>query len=172
MRCANTARQLPPETNDRSGGEKIVCGQLNLGKHTMPSTGKQCAAITKAGHQCSNAPVAGSEYCFIHAPETARQRSEARKKGGMARHGRAVGSVTSALAVAKAAGVSVPKISLKTVDDVQRLLETCANNLLTLEKSIARERALASVAATALEVIKVGNLEDRLRALEERLTNA
>ena len=138
----------------------------------MPSTGKQCTAITKAGHQCSNAPVAGSEYCFVHAPETARARTEARKRGGMARHGRDIGSVTPALAAAKATGVIVPKISLKTVDDVQRLLETCASNLLTLEKSIARERALASVAATALEVIKVGNLEERLRALEERLTHA
>lgn len=46
--------------------------------------GRQCAAVTRAGHRCRAYAVAGSPYCFWHAPELREQCREAQARGGRA----------------------------------------------------------------------------------------
>ena len=55
---------------------------------------------------------------------------------------------------------------LRTIEDNQALLETVAVETFALENSIARNRALVSIVATGAKLIEVGDLADRIAALE------
>ena len=54
-------------------------------------------------------------------------------------------------------------------DDVRRLLEIAVVDTLGLENSIARSRTLVYIAQVGLRAIEVGELEDRLQAIESTL---
>ena len=49
---------------------------------------------------------------------------------------------------------------------VQRLLEIAASDTLSLENSVARSRTLAYLAQVALKALEVGELAERIDALE------
>ena len=55
---------------------------------------------------------------------------------------------------------------LGAVEDIRRLLEVAALDLLGLENSIARARTLAYLAMTAIKLLEAGELEERLNTLE------
>jgi hypothetical protein len=55
---------------------------------------------------------------------------------------------------------------LRTIEDLQSLLETAAIETLALENSIARNRAIAGYAAVGAKLIEVGDHEERIHALE------
>ncbi len=55
---------------------------------------------------------------------------------------------------------------LGSVEDIRRLLEVAALDLLGLENSIARARTLAYLAMTAIKLLEAGELEERLNTLE------
>lgn len=55
---------------------------------------------------------------------------------------------------------------LRTIIDIQTLLETAAIETLVIENSIARNRALAGMAATAAKLIELGDLAERVATLE------
>ena len=57
-------------------------------------------------------------------------------------------------------------VGLETVGDIRRLLEVTVLDTLGLENSIARARTLAYLATTAIKLLEVGELEQRLAALE------
>ena len=101
--------------------------------------------------------MAGSKFCFHHNPATARKRTEARRRGGLAVHGLDPTAAT-------------PEIRIKCIGDCLTLLETAASDCLTMEPSLARARTLVQVALAGLRSVEVGSLEERLEALEERLT--
>jgi hypothetical protein len=63
-------------------------------------------------------------------------------------------------------------VSLRTIDDVLALLERAASDLLLLENSINRARALASVAGEAGRLVAVYGFEERLKALERERRSA
>ena len=105
------------------------------------------------------APMAGSPYCFAHAPDRARERAEARKRGG--RH-RSSGGGTAALG---------EPVQLRDVASVQTLLERAVSDTLAQENSAQRSRTIGYLAGLALKALEVGELEDRLAALEARLGN-
>lgn len=142
------------------------------GKLAMASTGKQCKATKVDGSPCTCASIRGSEYCFHHDPKRAKERAESRKRGGLARHGRLIGSISDVKSAAQSVGIKEPPIRLKTIEDVRFLLERVAANLIKLEPSIARERALTTVASVAVDVIKIGGIEERLAAIEAQLSSA
>jgi hypothetical protein len=50
--------------------------------------------------------------------------------------------------------------------DIQALLETAAIETLAIENSIGRNRALAGMAATGVKLIELGDLTERVAALE------
>lgn len=121
----------------------------------MTTTTRQCKANTKAGQRCQAWAVSDSDYCFMHDPASAKARAQARAAGGRARHGRRVG-VT---------GDGDP-VSLASVGDVLDLLQRTARDLFKLENSVSRARAVTSLCTAALKVFEVGELEERIAALE------
>ncbi len=93
-------------------------------------------------------------FCFWHAPETAEEAAEARRLGGL--HRRKKKSVAAVYGFG----------GLRTIGDLQGLLETAAIETLAIENSISRNRALASIAATGAKLIELGDLAERVAALE------
>jgi len=125
----------------------------------VSSTGTLCQATTKGGQPCSCYALAGSEFCFWHAPEAAEARKLARVKGGQARQGRSG-------VLRDGRGVSLP---LKSMADVVQLLEKAVGDVLVLENSISRARAVGYLCSVAVKALEVSDLEERITRLEERL---
>ncbi len=95
----------------------------------------------------------GERWCFAHHPAKSRDRAEARKRGGVRR---------------RRSRSEVPEtLDLCTAGDVRLLLETAVKDTLALENSVARNRTLAYLASVVLKTLEVGELEERLGALEK-----
>ena len=93
-------------------------------------------------------------FCFWHAPETAEEAAEARRLGGLHRRKKKT--------VAAIYGVG----GLRTIEDLQALLETAAVETMALENTIARNRAIGGFISVGAKLIEVGDLEARLGLLE------
>jgi len=121
----------------------------------MTSTASVCQGTTKDGRPCRAFAVAGSSYCFSHDPDLARERAAARSKGGKARQGRHLGDGDP--------------VEVRSVADVCSLLERTAGDLFALENSLGRARAVCYLASVLLKALELGDIEERLCALEEEL---
>lgn len=120
-----------------------------------------CLGRTRKGARCANAAIIGGSLCLQHAPEMAAARAARNRKGGLSRQG--------ALNTRRpAAAVGDPSPPLRTVRDVQALLERALADVLRLENSNSRARSLAALALSALRCIETAVLEERLEALERR----
>jgi hypothetical protein len=95
-----------------------------------------------------------SLYCFWHAPEHETDRTEAQRLGRLRRR-REV-----------ALGGMFEFTGVSAMDGVWRLLDVSAFDTLELPNSVARNRALVSVAMAALKAKEVGELEARIETLE------
>jgi hypothetical protein len=107
------------------------------------------------GEPCRATPMRGEEYCFWHHPEHAEEAAEARRLGGLRRRKERITQGAYDFE------------GLQSVTQIRRLLEVAVVDTLSLESSIARSRALAYLAQTALKALEVGELEERLRVLEQ-----
>lgn len=116
--------------------------------------GPACTFIRANGRPCRATPLRDQPFCFWHCPETAEEADEARRLGGLHRRKK------------KTVGAIFGFGGLRTVEDNQALLETAAVETLSLENSIARNRALASYAAIGAKLIEIGELDERVAALE------
>ncbi len=103
---------------------------------------------------CQAAPLKEGDHCFWHSPEYAEDVAEARRLGGLRRR--------REVAISGAYDF----VSLQSVADIRRLLEVAVLDTLGLENSIARARTLAYLAMAAIKLLDVGELEQRLAALE------
>ena len=115
---------------------------------------RTCTAETAKGGSCGANPQRDKEFCFWHDPANAEQMAEARRLGGLRR--RKEKTVSEAYDIE----------SLENVGQVRRLIEIAVMDTLGLENSIARSRALAYLSQVALKMLEVGELEERLRAIE------
>lgn len=113
-----------------------------------------CKATKDDGTPCEAAPITGGDYCFWHDPERAEEVAEAGRLGGLRRRRE------------KAVGAAYDLDGLDTVEQVKRLLQIAVMDTLGLENSIARSRTLAYLAQVALKVVEVGDMQQRLTALE------
>jgi hypothetical protein len=93
----------------------------------------------------------------MHDPEHAEEVQEARRLGGLRRRKE---KITSGAYEFEGLG---------SVNQVRRLLEIAALDALGLENSIARSRTLAYLAQVSVKLLEVGELEDRVRAIESVL---
>jgi hypothetical protein len=109
------------------------------------------------GEPCRAAPLRDGPYCLWHDPDHSEEVAESRRLGGLRR--RRERTVAGAYALD----------GLHTVDQVRRLLEIAVLDLLGLENSVARARALASLALALLKTFEVGELQERLAAVESVL---
>jgi hypothetical protein len=100
------------------------------------------------------APLHDRPYCFSHDPERAEEAAEARRLGGLRR------KKEGTIAVA----YDLP--GLDSVTGIRRLLDIVVTDGLSLENGIQRLRTLISTAVAATNLLKVGELEERIAALE------
>ena len=121
----------------------------------LPS--RTCKFIRDDGSPCRSAPMRDGDSCFWHSPAHAEEADEARSLGGLRR--RKERTVAGAYEFQ----------GLRTVGDVQRLLEIATLDTLALENSVARSRTIAYLAQTALKCLEVGELEERVALLEAAL---
>lgn len=119
----------------------------------MTSTGRHCKATRKNGVACASYAVEGSAFCFWHCPDKARERKEARSRGGRARHGRRLAGDHQG-------------VKLESLADVVRLVEGAVKDVSALENSIARARCLGYLAGVAVKALQVADLEERILRLE------
>jgi hypothetical protein len=115
---------------------------------------RRCAYAKTDGGVCAMAPLRERPYCFSHDPERAEEATEARRLGGLRR--RREGTI--------AVAYDLP--GLDTVAGIRRLLDIVVTDGVGLDNGIARLRVLISTAAAATNLLKVGEFEERLAALE------
>ncbi len=115
---------------------------------------KGCQEPNAEGGPCGMAPLMDSDYCFAHDPRRARERTAARHKGGKNRR--------------TMHGSPPPKTPprLRDVVAIQHELERVLFDTLVMENSAQRSRTAGSLLAIALDCLKVGQVEERLVALE------
>jgi hypothetical protein len=97
----------------------------------------------------------GEDFCFWHHPEHTEEAAEARRLGGLRRRKERITQGAYDFE------------GLESVTQIRRLLEVSVVDTLSLESSIARSRTLAYLAQMALKALEVGELEERVRALEQ-----
>src|SRR5687768_3827595 len=115
---------------------------------------KGCAYAKADGQPCRMAPLHDRPYCFSHDPERAAEAAEARRLGGLRR--KKEGTIAIAF--------DLP--GLDTVAGIRRLLEIAATDAVGLESGVPRLRVLISAATAATNLLKVGELDDRLAHVE------
>ena len=115
---------------------------------------RTCRAIVEGGSACRAAPLRDGNFCLWHSPEHAAEVAEGRRLGGMRRR--------REVAIAGAYDLD----GLGSAIDLRRLLEIAALDALGLENSIARVRALTAIVQVGGRLLEVGELEDRVTAIE------
>jgi hypothetical protein len=91
----------------------------------------------------------------VHSPEHSQEVLEARRLGGLRRKREA--TLTGAYDFE----------GLDTVKGIRRLIEVAVLDTLALDNGVARNRTLAYLAMVALRTHELGDLEDRIMALEQ-----
>ena len=117
---------------------------------------KQCQAKNRRGEPCS-ASANGNGFCFTHDASRGKERAIARRKGGLQR-------ITPHVADASI----VPK-ETRSIEGVMIILDYALQESLALSNSIQRGRLLVSIAHGYLETLKIGEIEQRLEAVEMAL---
>jgi len=118
---------------------------------TIPTT---CSFIKKNGTKCQARKLHDSEFCYFHSPQVVVTRADARRRGGLRRHGDKgeTGSYT-----------------IKSGRDVLTILEDCINDAVGLEQSTGRAKAIGYLCQIILHGFEVTEIENRLAALEEKV---
>ena len=114
----------------------------------------QCE-YSKNGKSCRAYAILGSNFCYFHDPSIAKNQAEARKRGGFNRR------------VIKRA--QQEHYQIKTVKDVNEILEVAINEACALESSQSQLRTLAYLCQIALKGQELGSFEDRIASLEKSI---
>lgn len=116
---------------------------------------QRCQATTKKGEQCRAFALPGSPWCWSHDPARADARRKARAAGG------------------KAAGQSrkmrKARASLGTVGEVCGFLAGVVGDLVAGELEVSTARGAIYGCSVLLSGLQAGQLEARVKALEEQL---
>jgi hypothetical protein len=118
----------------------------------MASFREQCRALTKDGQRCRGNVVDSEGFCFSHSPQLAEQRRKGCSQGG--KH--------------KSSIVRLEKLMPERLAPVYSRLEEVLDQLHRgcLDPKVAH--AMAAVARVMVSVLQVGEMEERLRTLEEK----
>lgn len=99
--------------------------------------------------------IKDGEYCFTHSPDTRAKQAQARKKGGRNRH------------TPHAGDTSTIPAQIGSIADARAILNYTLRELLVMDNSIPRARALLQACELSHKSIEIGELEARIAALEE-----
>jgi hypothetical protein len=115
---------------------------------------RRCKGFNEEGEPCGSPPPLDADYCLWHDPERKQEAAEARRIGG-ARSRRA-----ATLATIYEVG------DLKSVDSIRDVLRVNLLETLAQDNTIARSRAVVQNLGVATKLLEVGELEDRVSAIE------
>jgi hypothetical protein len=115
---------------------------------------RTCTVTMPDGRLCRAGPQLDRPFCYAHDPERASDAAEARRLGGLRR--RKEGTIAIAF--------DLP--GLDTVDGIRRVFQIALADLVGLDNSIARARALIATGGAATKLLTLGDHEQRLAALE------
>jgi hypothetical protein len=113
-----------------------------------------CSFMMPDGRLCRAGPQIDRLYCFAHDPERAADAAEARRLGGLRR--RKEGTI--------AVAYDLP--GLDSVEGIRRIFEIVRTDLLGLENTIGRARALIAAGSAATKLLLGAEYEERIRSLE------
>jgi hypothetical protein len=113
---------------------------------------RTCEATRRDGHPCTIRVVGDSCFCFAHSPALREQREQAHRRGGQNR------------ATAKRLAKIMP-VRLLPVWDV---LEQALSDVLDGRLDPKLATAAAAVARALASILQTGELEERVRQLEQR----
>lgn len=113
----------------------------------------QCKGQTRSGPPCRMKPTADG-YCFNHSPKQAAARAQSRRAGGLARH------------TPHFADASTLPADVTTLEDARKILTYTLGEILGHDNSIARARVLLALFDSFVKSIEIGEIEQRLAALE------
>jgi hypothetical protein len=114
---------------------------------------QQCKANNKNGGRCK-AFANESGFCFMHDDDRSKERALARRAGGLATK------------KPHFADAELLPDSIRKIDDVFAVLNYTLRETVGLDNSIPRGRLLVSIVHGFIEAFKVGEIENRLEAVE------
>lgn len=115
---------------------------------------RACTYRLADGRRCGATPQRDGPLCFWHDPDKAEAVAEARRLGGLRRRRE------------KALAAAFEFEGIGSIGAVQRVVEIALLDSFGLDNSIARCRILISAAQVAAKLLEVGDLADRIAALE------
>lgn len=118
----------------------------------------QCEATTTSGTRCRAQALAGRSCCFAHDPDRAEERRRERSAGGRAR------SKPRATLPP-----DTPDMPLGSVAAVATLLGVTINQCRRGELDPRVSNSIGLLANALVNALKVGTLEERLAAVEQKL---
>jgi hypothetical protein len=111
-----------------------------------------CAATRKDGRPCTTPVVGDASYCFAHDPALAAKRANARRKAGENR----------------ASAKRLTKLLPPRLIGVFDVLEQALTDVLDGSLEPRQATAAAALARALVSVLMAGELEARVKTLEER----
>ena len=118
---------------------------------------KQCSADKRNGERCK-AFANGNGVCFMHDATKGKERAIARRNGGLATK------------QPHFADASVLPSSIRNIESVLIVLDYALRESVGLDNSIQRGRLIVSIAHGFIEALKVGEIEQRMEAVETALS--
>ena len=116
---------------------------------------RQCAFVLGSGETCRMHPLQNSEFCWAHSPDRKKDVQETRRLGGLQR--KRESTISGAYQFE----------SLNSVEGIRRIVLIAVLDALSMDNSMSRARTLAYLAQVALRMLEVGEIEERVAALEE-----
>ncbi len=119
---------------------------------STPTAGA-CVGKTTTGTPCRATPQSGSSFCFLHDPDKGEEQRRARQAGGNTR-------------AAKVLDAETPAKDIRSVADVTGLLSDTIHQVRTgaLDPKVAN--CVGYLSGILLKAIEVGEIEERLAAME------
>ena len=114
----------------------------------------KCQAKTARRKPCKAPPLKGGKYCFTHEPTNAATAAAARKLGG---YNRATPHAGNAAAI---------PAEIASIQDAGQILNYTLLELIVMDNSIPRARALLALFDSYIKSFEIGELEKRIQALE------
>ena len=117
----------------------------------MTTIREQCTTIKANGERCRGVSIEGSPHCFAHAPEMRDRKIAGNAKGG--RH--------------KSSMVRLERMMPARLAPVYERLEEVLDQLHKGKLDPRIAMAMSSVTRTMVALVQAGELEERLREVEE-----
>ncbi len=116
---------------------------------------QSCQGHRKDGSPCRGQALPSGSYCFAHAPELADKRREVRKRGG-----------ANSARRARLLTLMPPRLM-----SVYNRLEEALSQVHDGSLDARQAQAMASLAGVMVRVLTAGEVEERIRRLEDRLAS-